>query len=1162
MDISTGNWFDYLREEVLTEGLRDIGLPESIVDFIENAMPNAPEKAKTYAGNEWKKYELPRTGRVYAQRNWEGFMEKTFKDEIQVVPPEDRSPGQVEIYRARTMTPFYVGGVDGKPVVRKEYDDEMIEQNKRIVFVAQNVFNVMPKPGGNWRKAFMKAVKALSKAGVESEKVEKVKEELAATMMREFKSYWYNYDVLFSWLNDEPTNYELIKGEDDINTAYNIAKEDLENKEDPDGIIHEFDDGYYWYNLNTHNCSVEAERMGHCGSDSRGTLVSLRQRKEKRKASSSYVTMTWEPNDRILYQIKGRGNSAPEWELWEYIDWFIKNAPINDVRETGEHSNDISGFEEMNAHLQEENPDVSFEGVLNIDEIQEAIDEVVNDYEGEYTSIYAEAQDPADWGGDGTYVGIYVNCDVSFDINLGWPGVVRRDNDYYSADEADSGDINDMLDSIPYDSYGREARDFVSEIGLDDLGYELPGEDAEVEYEVEMLEGVQPDDSPAGEGTQTAHLRVRIRTTETPSVDNVDDAVSEVEFIARELGRLEEGIQDYIQAIRSQLVDGEYMAKGPYDRTRGDLVNKTFEHWDVYEGSGGSLEFAWRSDGSQNVINDGGKIPQVVQMYGLDYDRGLSDLYRKIFGSGLSNTHPPRLENPDLNRNMARNLENLYQAKQENPDQQQMKFGPEYAAKAARLILAKDSHFIIQGTNTAVGVNSKYPVQPISWMYKINMNYKTSEEEIQVTQDILDFFNKNPEMMNQAAEKTIQDAMSGTLALAQARKAEIESGKAQFAQIRQIENMYTPVQDTEDGMKAIMIARWISQNFEQMDEVEKYVSYYKYSRPIVNNQIRRLGPIQTDGDDAGKPDYFDQEVRAQLIKMGATQSQTQSRKQDPIRGRMGAPRPAQESMEAQIERIDKLLREKDASYDLRLYSISVDVSVSKDVGGEVQETQTEIRGIEGVTTVRTVGDTTDVGTAQVATYEIKFELLGSTGRVKYRDRVLVPGLMKIKGLKILRMSPIHRTNVRGTIRTVRETLKEYGGISNFGGVAANLGALRSGNVNMSITPRPSIDSMLEDWAEGSVKIYDVPVNTNNSAYHVMMPVEELLPYTGREFRAPMDAFDGMYKNFIKQGATHPVYVALGKNGRAKVTGGEELIWFARKAGLDELPVFFSYQRQV
>jgi len=55
MSISTDSWFKYLREEVLTEGLRDIGLPELVVDFIEEAMPSSPEKAKVYAGNEWKK---------------------------------------------------------------------------------------------------------------------------------------------------------------------------------------------------------------------------------------------------------------------------------------------------------------------------------------------------------------------------------------------------------------------------------------------------------------------------------------------------------------------------------------------------------------------------------------------------------------------------------------------------------------------------------------------------------------------------------------------------------------------------------------------------------------------------------------------------------------------------------------------------------------------------------------------------------------------------------------------------------------------------------------------------------------------------------------------------------------------------------------------------
>ena len=54
-----------------------------------------------------------------------------------------------------------------------------------------------------------------------------------------------------------------------------------------ENVIHEFDDGSYWYNLDTSNCSVEGERMGHCGGDSRGVLVSLRKRHQGRKASSS-----------------------------------------------------------------------------------------------------------------------------------------------------------------------------------------------------------------------------------------------------------------------------------------------------------------------------------------------------------------------------------------------------------------------------------------------------------------------------------------------------------------------------------------------------------------------------------------------------------------------------------------------------------------------------------------------------------------------------------------------------------------------------------------------------------------------------------------------------------------------------------------------------------
>ena len=38
------------------------------------------------------------------------------------------------------------------------------------------------------------------------------------------------------------------------------------------------------YNLNVSSCDVEASRMGHCGSDSRGVLVSLRKKQGKRRS--------------------------------------------------------------------------------------------------------------------------------------------------------------------------------------------------------------------------------------------------------------------------------------------------------------------------------------------------------------------------------------------------------------------------------------------------------------------------------------------------------------------------------------------------------------------------------------------------------------------------------------------------------------------------------------------------------------------------------------------------------------------------------------------------------------------------------------------------------------------------------------------------------------
>ena len=56
MDIATGTWFEYLQEgERLDEGLYDIGLADNVAELIDKSVPRAPEKAKTYVGNQWKK---------------------------------------------------------------------------------------------------------------------------------------------------------------------------------------------------------------------------------------------------------------------------------------------------------------------------------------------------------------------------------------------------------------------------------------------------------------------------------------------------------------------------------------------------------------------------------------------------------------------------------------------------------------------------------------------------------------------------------------------------------------------------------------------------------------------------------------------------------------------------------------------------------------------------------------------------------------------------------------------------------------------------------------------------------------------------------------------------------------------------------------------------
>ena len=72
--------------------------------------------------------------------------------------------------------------------------------------------------------------------------------------------------------------------------------------------------------------------MGHCGGDGRATtLFSLRYKKKNQQKSGSYVTVAYNPDTDIIYQIKGKFNNAPDKKYYKHIAWLI-NALGNPKR--------------------------------------------------------------------------------------------------------------------------------------------------------------------------------------------------------------------------------------------------------------------------------------------------------------------------------------------------------------------------------------------------------------------------------------------------------------------------------------------------------------------------------------------------------------------------------------------------------------------------------------------------------------------------------------------------------------------------------------------------------------------------------------------------------------------------------------------------------------
>lgn len=1152
MSLSSHNWFKYINEVRLNEGVRDIGLPEVVIDRIEATLPDAAEKAKTWMGNQWK---LQRTGDIRIIKN---------------------------LLFIQSMGALVSSGVFEDTDSSVEVEEGDSENVKKVKYQIQNLSSMLQSdttPLGKYDKAFKKILRNLSKFGVDSETVEKIQELFKKFLIETYEMKLYGrYPQLFAMLNLDPTYYEEIKdfaaspeNPRHIIQANERAIKILGEIEDPDQVLMEFPDGSYWYDLQSYSCPLEADRMGHCGSDDRAsTLISLRKKDKKQKESKSFVTVSYEEDESTIYQIKGRQNSAPPEATWSHIADLIDKLGVTQVKESGEHSNDVENFKLMNDYLRDNTQATIQDTEQMWEDMEERLQEIEqnaevgNDAERNILVTAYGYNVPDDvFDANEPFYDAY--SEVMLEIDLGWPDVELSQGAYRSANFA----------PIPEDGWGSiDRQNFLGTSGIDDVVADIPtigySDNSTVGYEVEMREGIS--------GEETAHLIITIQ-----SYTDISNDTDDYEYYLDQLTDFndESNVNEVNAKVRANLVENDYAKPNPWENSKKALIDleesgelKNF----LIVDDAASIDFIFRDPKTeQTAILSELTVPATLLPYIQLQDRKYFDwgegaylqLAKEMFKGQLSSSQRYTIDSDLLNSHMLQQLNFLYrqfQRSQQDPRQQQLPFGAKYRRQTASLP---------QDVQVQMSVKPKQErgdrTVSFEYVFKILVNSRSSQKEIDETIKFLRLLDANPEFVTAAAEE-ILDVEAGEL---------IHNAKLfqqQYNSSEYFNQLYSEARAKYEAaanegnsvaQSLIRMLEWFRENFNEMSAAQRYVTFHIYLEPMAYPErypSRRAARAAREGElDAatGKPGSFDNQTRAHIRSIGGHAPEIQSENIEHFTKSMHRVR-MEENFEDKLHRIDKLLNEADPNYDLRIYKITIGCTVADNIGGSEAETAAEIRGIAGVTTVRPVADFKKRTSpqAEYIPFEIKFELLGPQSRVKYRDEVLFPAMRNIKGLNILDWSSIHRTNIQGTIRTVRES---YGGdAGGFGGLGGGLAAAQMGSGPSAprAAPVPTVDDLIADWSEGGVQMYDHPTDTTNMAYHVMMPVEELWQYCDTHYRGDQVSFDGNYQDFIASGAQSPVYLAIGKNGRAKITGNEDIVWFAKKSGLEEVPVFISYQRQV
>ncbi len=351
----TNQWKQFL----LQEAIEQTGLPLEVVAMIRdlsNELGSVPEKILTSLGTMARSYS-------YATPTIIDWMNPSDDDNKFRSTPAITDLQYILYDRSKPRSE--------RTAEDKEYIKEMDEE-----FIYPLIAGASGRSPDNPQLANIldtnryrkKYVKKLKKAGL-TEKAEASDKVFVDAMVKWAEKFVMpELEPIIKAVVEDPDDYQsilkfvsLIPDKRKLITARIKAKRLLEREpEEPQNVVHKFDNGYYWYDIKSDACTIEGQKMGHCGKGlAEGNLYSLRSPSGTRKDPDPHVTIEL-TGDGTIHQIKGKANDAPVKKYWPYVSWFIKNIKSTEGKPVTDYKEDktLPGFGDMYDYLQEQNPDV------------------------------------------------------------------------------------------------------------------------------------------------------------------------------------------------------------------------------------------------------------------------------------------------------------------------------------------------------------------------------------------------------------------------------------------------------------------------------------------------------------------------------------------------------------------------------------------------------------------------------------------------------------------------------------------------------------------------------------------------------------------------------------------------------------------------------------